>query len=317
MPDKTVPDAQARQPLVAVLMATHNGAAFVEEQVRTILDQQGVEVRLIVSDDASTDATLEILRGFDDERIVILEPGRFGTPQANFLRLIRDADVSGATVVALADQDDRWHLDRFQRQLTLIAEHELDAISSSVTAYWVQPDGAERTEYLEKSQPQTKLDYLLESAGPGCTFVLTARLFAAVREVIGAHPLVDETVPHDWIVYAIARATGRRWRIDPTPTIDYRQHDSNATGANTGIRPALRRVRRLASGDYRRQCASIATLAAALATGETQSRLQRIAPLFQRNDFASRAALRRLVPELRREPAERRWLDLILRLGLW
>ncbi|MCH1882327.1 glycosyltransferase [Agrococcus sp. ARC_14] len=304
-------------PLVAVLMATHNGAEFVEEQARTILDQQGVDVRLIVSDDGSTDATLEILRGLGDERVVILEPGRFGTPQSNFLRLIRDADVAGATAVALADQDDRWHLDRFQRQLALIAEHELDAISSSVTAFWPQPDGSERSEYLEKSQPQTELDYLLESAGPGCTFVLTAASFQFVREVIEAHPLVDETVPHDWIVYAIARATDRRWRIDPTPTIDYRQHGANATGANMGLTAAISRARRLASGDYRRQCASVARLAAALATGETGARLERIAPLFERSDRGSRAALRRLVPELRREPAERRWLDLVLRLGLW
>ncbi len=304
-------------PLVAVLMATHNGARYVEEQARSILDQQGVRVRLIVSDDASTDATLEILRGLGDDRVVVLEPGRFGSPQANFLRLIRDADVSDAAAVAFADQDDRWHLDRFARQLALIEEHGLDAVSSSVTAFWPQADGSERSQYLEKSQPQTELDYLLESAGPGCTFVLTRETFEAVRDVIAAHPLVDETVPHDWIVYAIARATDRRWRIDPTPTIDYRQHGGNATGANKGLSAALSRARRLASGDYRRQCASIARLAAALATNGTGDRLARIAPLFERSDRGSRAALRRLVPELRREPAERRWLDLALRLGLW
>lgn len=310
-------DRAAALPLVAVLMATHNGAEYIEEQARTILDQQGVDVRLIVSDDRSTDATLALLRALDDQRIVILEPGVFGTPQANFLRLIRDADVTGATAVALADQDDRWHLDRLHRQLALMAEHRLDAVSSSVTAFWTQPDGSERAEYLEKSQPQTELDFLLESAGPGCTFVLAASTFQLVREVVEAHALIDETVPHDWIIYAIARATGRRWRIDPTPTIDYRQHDANATGANRGLGAALSRARRLASGDYRRQCASIAQLAASLATGEQASRLARIAPLLDRSDRGSRAALRRLVPQLRREPAERRWLDLALRLGLW
>ena len=304
-------------PLVAVLLATHNGADFVEEQVRTILGQEGVEVRVIVSDDASTDATLEILRGLGDDRIVILEPGVYGSPQANFLRLIRDADVADADAVALADQDDRWHLDRLQRQLALLAEHDLDAVSSSVTAFWELGDGSERTAHLDKSQPQTELDYLLESAGPGCTFVLAAETFRAVREIVARHPLVDESVPHDWIIYAIARATGRRWRIDPTPTIDYRQHGGNATGAHKGIRPALTRARRLASGDYRRQCAAIAKLTAALAAGETRARLERIAPLFERSDVGSRAALRRLVPELRREPAQRRWLDLALRLGLW
>lgn len=304
-------------PRIAVLLATHNGGEFVEEQARTILDQQGVAVQVVVSDDASTDGTLDILRGLRDPRISILPQGEFGSPQANFLRLVRDADVSGATAVALADQDDRWHPDRLRRQLALLDEHGVDAVSSSVTAFWTLPDGSERREYLEKSQPQTELDYLLESAGPGCTFVLDASTFRAVREVVVAHPLVDEAVPHDWTIYAIARATGRRWWIDPTPTIDYRQHDANATGANRGLRPALSRARRLASGHYRQQCGSVARLTAALATGETAARLARIAPLFERNDHGSRSALRRLVPELRREPAERRWLDLALRLGLW
>lgn len=298
-------------------MATYDGAAFIEEQVRTILDQDGVDVRIVVSDDGSTDDTLAILERMADERIVVLPAERSGSASANFLRLVRDADVTGATAIALADQDDRWHRDRLARQLALIARHGVDAVSSSVTAFWTEPDGSERTEHVEKSQPQTELDFLLESAGPGCTFVLTAAAFAGIREIVRTHPLVDDAVPHDWTLYAIARATGRRWHIDPEPTLDYRQHGANVMGANRGIRPALVRARRLASGHYRSQCRAIARLALALAQPPLQPRLARVAPLFERSDLGSRMALRRLAPELRREPAERRWLALALTLGLW
>ncbi len=298
-------------------MATYDGAAFVEEQLRTILDQRGVDVRIVVSDDGSTDATLDVVRAMDDPRIVVLPPHRSGSSSANFLRLVRDADVAGATAVAFADQDDRWHADRLERQLALIAHHGVDAVSSSVTAFWVRPDGSERTAYVDKSEPQTELDFLLESAGPGCTFLLTAAAFTGIREVVRSHPLVDDAVPHDWTVYAIARSTGRRWRIDPEPTMDYRQHGGNVTGANRGLGAVLTRARRLASGDYRAQCAAVARLAAALAEEPLRTRLERIAPLFERSDRGSRAALRRLAPQLRREPTERRLLAIALALGLW
>ncbi|GAA3597329.1 glycosyl transferase [Agrococcus terreus] len=298
-------------------MATYDGAAFVEEQLRTILDQDGVDVRVVVSDDGSTDGTLGVVEAMDDPRIVVLPPLRSGSASANFLRLVRDADVAGATAVAFADQDDRWHRDRLARQLALIARHDVDAVSSSVTAFWTRADGSERTDYVGKSDPQTQLDFLLESAGPGCTFVLTAAAFTMVREVVRSHPLVDARVPHDWTVYAIARATGRRWRIDPEPTLDYRQHGGNVTGANRGLGAVLTRVRRLANGDYRSQCAAVARLAASLAQPPLQQRLERVAPLFERSDRGSRAALRRLAPELRREPSERRLLSIALALGLW
>lgn len=304
---------------VVVLLATHNGDDYLETQLASILDQQGVEVRVVASDDASTDATEELLRAAEarDERVTLLPEGRYGTPQANFLRLIRDADTSGADAVALADQDDIWHPDKLARQLEILRGDGFDAVSSNVVAFWQRPDGSERRVLVDKAQPQRELDFLLESAGPGCTFVLAAAAFDAVREVLVAHPLVDAAVPHDWLIYAIARALGLRWRIHPEPTMDYRQHDANATGANRGARPALVRIRRLANGDYRSQALAVARLTAAIAAPELQGVLQRVAPLFEERSFANRAALRRLVPQLRRDPAERRLLDAALAVGLW
>ncbi|WP_405217574.1 glycosyltransferase [Agrococcus sp. Ld7] len=303
---------------VLVLLATHNGARYLREQLDSILGQQGVAVRVVASDDGSTDATPSLLAdAAADPRVSVLPPGRFGTPQANFLRLLRDADLADADAVALADQDDIWHADKLARQLELLDRHAVDATSSNVTAFWERPDGSRRREVIDKAQPQRELDFLLESAGPGCTFLLRSTAFLSVRDVLTTHPLVDPSVPHDWLIYAVTRALGLRWRIDATPTMDYRQHDRNATGANRGVRPALVRARRMASGAYRMQALAVARLTAAVATPALRPQLERIAPLFERSTFASRAALRRLVPELRRAPGERRLLHIALRLGTW
>ncbi|WP_208064683.1 glycosyltransferase [Agrococcus sp. TF02-05] len=304
-------------PTVAVLLATHEGAAYLEEQLDSILAQRGVRVRVIASDDASTDATPELLhRASADDRVTVLPPGRFGTPQANFLRLLREADVDGADAVAFADQDDRWHLDKLERQLAQLERLGVDGVSSNVTAFWGPSDAPVRTELVDKAQPQRRLDFLLESGGPGCTFVLRAD---AAREVRRSLSLVDDDsrVPHDWLVYAILRASGRRWHIDPEPTLDYRQHGANATGANTGLRHAATRVAKLRSGAYRRQCAAVARVALQVADAAHRPMLERAAPLFDRADRRSRARLCALAPQLRRHPREQRLLRLALALGLW
>ena len=97
-------EVRAPRPLVAVLMATHNGEAFLEEQIASILEQRDIDIRLIVSDDGSTDGTRAIIeRWTGDPRVRQLEPGVFGSPAANFLRLIRSADVAGCDAIAFSD----------------------------------------------------------------------------------------------------------------------------------------------------------------------------------------------------------------------
>ena len=50
-----------KNPIVLVLMSTYNGERFLKEQIDSILSQEGVDVRLLVSEDGSTDRTWEIL----------------------------------------------------------------------------------------------------------------------------------------------------------------------------------------------------------------------------------------------------------------
>ncbi|WP_156906015.1 glycosyltransferase [Agrococcus lahaulensis] len=297
-------------------MTTHNGAAYVGEQTRSILDQEDVQVRLIVSDDASADDTPALLADIAaDDRVVLLPPDRFGSPQANFLRLIRDADVTGASAVALADQDDIWALDKLARQVKQLERLGVDAVSSNVTAFWETGD-SRRTKLIDKAQPQVEFDFLLESAGPGCTFVLSTDAFLRVRAAL-EHVVDDGAVPHDWLIYAIVRATGGRWHIDPRSTLQYRQHGGNATGANAGLQQARARLRQLASGEYRARCAAVARLCVALAPPELRLSLERLAPLFDSERLGSRMALWRLAPKLRRDPAERRFFRALLLLGIW
>jgi rhamnosyltransferase len=231
----------SRGPKVAVLMATCNAQSFVVDQVQSILDQRGVDVVLIASDDMSTDHTLTLLqrmRGKEPGKLTLLPPaeGRFGNANRNFLRLVCESDVGNAEFVALSDHDDIWELDRLKHACDVLLEQGFDTYSSDVAAFW--PDGRRRL--IRKSWPQRPFDHLFESAGPGCTFVIHRRAFNELREwMIGQRELASTAKVHDWMIYAFARSRGWRWYIDRRATVLYRQHASNEIGANIGW-PALR-----------------------------------------------------------------------------
>lgn len=243
-------------------MATWNAARFIEEQLESVFAQQGVDARLIVSDDASGDETLEILERVATQhpgRVTLLPQGtrRFGSANRNFLRLIAEASVGDDEYVAFCDHDDVWLPWKLGRALDCIRSEGLDAYSSDVIAFW--PDG--RESLIHKSNAQRDFDYLFESAGPGCTFVLAPRSFSEIRSWIKENfeSACDAKV-HDWLIYAYARTRGWRWRIDDRPSMRYRQHAANEVGANSGLRALSARWKSVMTGKYRKDVLLIAGL---------------------------------------------------------
>ena len=57
---------------ITVCLASYNGQNFIKEQIESILSQLSAIDELIVSDDISSDSTLDIVNSFKDDRIKIL-----------------------------------------------------------------------------------------------------------------------------------------------------------------------------------------------------------------------------------------------------
>jgi rhamnosyltransferase len=245
-------------PRVAVMLAAHNGERFLQEQVDSILAQEGVDVTVFASVDPGSDGTRDRLAAAAraDSRIRLLpDAGRFGGAAPNFFRLLRDVDAAAFDALAFADQDDRWYAGKLERALTEISRVGAAGYSGNVIAFW--EDG--RTLEIDKAQAQRKWDHLFESAGPGCTYVLTPGLATAAQRLAREQPALLEGIEyHDWFVYALARTRGERWVIDPQPQMLYRQHAANQLGANAGWAAVQRRVRQVLSGSALVQAARVA-----------------------------------------------------------
>lgn len=245
-------------PKVAVLLAAYNGMRWMEEQVGSILAQEGVAVSLIVSVDISTDGSEDWFADLaqHDHRVTILPQGQqSGGAGGNFFRLI--AEVAGDTVdyVAFADQDDIWFPDKLQHGVAAIQSRRVDAYSANVLAIW--EDGRERL--VNKAQPLREWDYLFEAAGPGCTYVFSQHFYHAFRSYVVAHRDELKCVHlHDWFCYAFARSQGFSWFIDPEPKMFYRQHNNNQVGVNTGFKAIVARCTNISNGWWLHQARTIA-----------------------------------------------------------
>lgn len=287
---------------VAVFLASYNGISWISEQIDSIVNQEGVNVTIYVSDDISNDGTynyLYKLSEFNAQVKVLSQKVKFGSAGSNFYRLIQDVNISGFDFIAFADQDDIWESDKLINHISLAKQHQADGVSSNVIAFW--PNGKKRL--ITKSKPLLKWDFLFESAGPGCTFLMTPWLVNSVRNL-----LVDENSPakkvvlHDWLTYAVCRAHGRKWVIDYKPSIQYRQHENNVIGANSGLKAKWIRLVKLKQGWYRAEVTKVTKVCAAI-SGEAEFR--KILALLKSKSIISQLKLLFYASQARRSSSDR------------
>jgi rhamnosyltransferase len=299
---------------IAVLMASYNGLAWLPEQLDSILNQQNIDVSLYISDDFSQDGSYEYLqqRSAQDGRVQLLPlTNKFGSAGRNFYRLIQDVDVSDYDYIAYADQDDIWDLDKLIRHVKLIQLHRLDGVSSNVMAFW--PNGKQKL--INKSKPQREFDYLFESAGPGCTFLMTPWLVAKLKYLLTApFSIAREVALHDWLAYAVCRASGRKWLIDEIPTVQYRQHMSNVLGANSGVSAKINRIKMISEGWYRQEVLKIINVCLTLSSNNSFSHLREY---LTNLSFKTRFSLLSFVGEARRSFTDRIFFAISILVGLF
>jgi rhamnosyltransferase len=232
---------------ISVLLAAYNGENYIGQQLQTILNQTHKPYKILINIDQSSDKTESIVKEFaktSTEIQILSSYKRFGSGASNFIDLLKNTDLKSFEYIALSDQDDLWKEDKLEKAIQKL-QQGYDGYSSNVEAFW--KDG--RKKIILKNQPQKNFDHLFESAGPGCTFVMTKKLALSLQEFFKRGHLNQLNNYHDWLIYAYARSNGFKWHVDSYPGIEYRQHAANVFGANVGIKAFISRVKRVLNGE--------------------------------------------------------------------
>lgn len=241
MPDSAPSSDSPAALRVSVALGTHNGVAFLEAQLESIVRQSRPVDEIVISDDASTDGTLELVerllgdRSGDDPKasppsvILLRNPAPLGVT-ANFEQALRSTT---GDLIALADQDDVWHVDRIARAVAVFsAEPGVDLVASD--ARLVDGAGHDLGATLfetlgvtgvlrQRLRSNDAFDELLRrNVMTGATMMVTSEL------VDRASPFPASWVHDEWL--AIVASVGGGIGLVDGPLIDYRQHGGNQIG---------------------------------------------------------------------------------------
>ena len=226
---------------VVILLATFNGADYIAEQLASFVAQSYEDWELLVSDDGSSDSTVEIIRKFavsSPHRIKLVEGPRQGFWQ-NFLFLTRLASESTGDLFAFSDQDDIWLPTKIQRAVDWFASEPSDIPKLYFTRTQLIGEHAELlgSSPLFKRRPSFQ-NALVQNIGGGNTMVLNR----TAASLLSATPRDVALVAHDWWTYQMVTGAGGLAYYDPRPSVKYRQHGTNLIGSNRGLRQRLIRL---------------------------------------------------------------------------
>jgi len=216
---------------VEVLLATHNGRKYIRQFLDSLANQVDVEINLIVSDDNSSDETLQIVTSYTKcfRTLTILNGPNKGAKD-NFAHLIK---ISNSDFSAFADQDDIWLPNHLKESLNRLANHTgKPALAfSKVEEFW--ESGQSRVWPNINVNPSLSL-LLTENMARGCTTVLNRELMNLLKQ-----SNFSKIYMHDWWAILVAKTCGVVEFIN-APGVMYRIHEENVVGTRKPIGERVR-----------------------------------------------------------------------------
>ncbi len=224
---------------VSVALCTHNGATFLEQQLRSILSQDPAPAEVVLSDDASSDDTVAIAErvaaeyGADAGGRTTVKVLRNAVPlgvTSNFEQAIR---ACTGDVIALSDQDDVWHPGRLARLVAVLAERP-EALAAASDATLIDADGDRLPHSLFEALEVTAEDLRCLN-GDDAFLRLMRRNVVTGATMVLRRDLLDVALPfpaswvHDEWLATVAAGIGGVAVLEDR-LIDYRQHDANQIG---------------------------------------------------------------------------------------
>ncbi|MFM6948612.1 MAG: glycosyltransferase family 2 protein [Aquirufa sp.] len=227
-------------PFISVALCTYNGEKFLEQQLTSILNQTMMVSEVVVFDDGSKDASLEILQNFKASApfpVLIHQNEKNLGSSKNFENCM--AACQGEFIF-LCDQDDIWDRHKVEKQIAYLNEHpDQDAVFSN--AIMINQLGVptgktsfEQIEFVDELQDQWNkgfaFDLLLRGyIVTGATLAIRSKI---IPEILPVPQIIDELIHDGWI--AIYLSMNHRIGFLTDRLIKYREHASQQVGLKGG-----------------------------------------------------------------------------------
>lgn len=116
--------------VITVGIPVYNGERFIEKAIKSVLNQTFSEFELIITDDGSTDRTVEIIKSFNDPRIKLIADGE---NHGISYRLNQQIEMAKGEYFARMDADDIMFPERLERELKFLQKNKsIDIVGTKV-----------------------------------------------------------------------------------------------------------------------------------------------------------------------------------------
>lgn len=235
---------------ICILLCTCNGERYVVQQLQSIAAQRGsFAIEVFVSDDNSTDKTVELIRQFSQRESGIsikVQNGPSKGFSANFQSAVANC-ASDAAYYAFCDQDDIWEPEKLMRALENLEGYVADrpCLYCGRTAL-ISESGSFLGQSPNFKRAKTFRNALVQSIAGGNTMVFNYSAYLLLYTTCK-----EKIVSHDWWLYLLVSGVGGAVIYDQKPYVQYRQHANNAIGSNMGFKARINRIQRLMRGDFK------------------------------------------------------------------
>lgn len=209
-------------PAVTVLMPVYNGERYLRPAIESVLTQTFRDFELLIVDDGSTDATVDVVRTYDDPRIRL---ERFDRNRGLSAALNHGVDLANAPLVARQDADDVSRPERLGAQMALMrAQSDLVLVGSQARKI---DDAGRVIGTVNRPLEDLSIRWYALFDNP---FIHTAVLVRrdAVRACGGFDPACDP-FSQDYALWWKVMRRGRVANV-PDPLVDYRVNAGSIMG---------------------------------------------------------------------------------------
>ena len=209
-------------PLVSIVIATYNGAAYLEEQLESIIAQTYPNIEIIASDDGSTDNTVEILLKYASahKNFTLIK----NATNLGYIKNFEQAMVAASgEYIAPCDQDDYWQPNKISLMVDAIENYPMLYCNSELVDDKLQSLGKKMSDKKNLATYTNCLIFVTDNCIAGHATLLTKKLFLLA---IPFH----QQIPHDWWLPYVATFYGGIKYLD-IPLVKYRNHAGNFIGA--------------------------------------------------------------------------------------
>lgn len=208
---------------ISIAMATYNGARYLQEQLDSFLYQTRLPDELVVCDDGSTDATLEILEAFGQQAPFAVHICRNETNLGYVRNFEKALSLCTGDIIFLSDQDDVWFCDKIEKMTAVLATRP--------DVFLLQTDMVLADADMNPTL-RTQLGNIRSLGYSSDTFLFGCSMAIRKAWLKLALPIPAEITAHDNWIHGLAMALGVR-ALHQRPLQYYRRHASNASNSIT------------------------------------------------------------------------------------